>query len=67
VSSLGEKLSKRAGSRRLAEAAGRGQLPDIVAALLATLGQAPSLEGARATFDPARIPRRMEIGLTPPG
>jgi len=67
VSSLGEKLSKRAGSRRLAEAAGHGQLPDIVAALLATLGQAPTLERARATFDPARIPRRMEIGLTPPG
>lgn len=66
VSSLGEKLSKRAGSRRLAEAFGRGQLPDIVAALLATLGQAPTLERARLTFDPSRIPRRREIGLSPP-
>ena len=66
VSALGEKLSKRAGSRRLAEASARGQLPDIVAALLATLGQATTLERARETFDPARIPRRMEIGLTPP-
>ena len=66
VSSLGEKLSKRAGSRRLAEAVDRGQLPDIVAALLSTLGQAPTLDRARATFDPARVPRRMEIGLTPP-
>lgn len=66
VSSLGEKLSKRAGSRRLAEAVGRGQLPDIVAALLATLGQAPTLERARETFDAARIPRRREIGLSPP-
>jgi len=67
VSSFGEKLSKRAGSRRLAEAFGRGQLPDIVAALLTTLGQAPTLDRARATFDASRIPRRREIGLAPPG
>jgi len=66
VSAQGEKLSKRAGSRQLAEAAGRGRLPDIVAALLATLGQEPALEGALAAFDAARIPRRREVRLAPP-
>jgi len=66
VSSQGEKLSKRAGSRQLAEAAGRGQLPDIVAALLTTLGQEPTLDRALAGFDPSRIPRRRETGLAPP-
>lgn len=65
VSAQGEKLSKRAGSRRLAEAAERDDLSAIVAALLATLGQAPTLEAARASFDPARIPKRREIGLVP--
>jgi len=66
VSTQGEKLSKRAGSRRLADAGDRGELSDIVAALLTTLGQEPTLEGARASFDAARIPRRREIGLAPP-
>jgi glutamyl-Q tRNA(Asp) synthetase len=66
VSVQGEKLSKRAGSRQLAEAANRGQLPDIMAALLTTLGQAPTLDRARATFDASRIPLRREIGLSPP-
>jgi len=62
----GEKLSKRAGSRQLVEAAARGRLPDIVAALLTTLGQAPTLDSARATFDASRIPQRRETGLSPP-
>jgi glutamyl-Q tRNA(Asp) synthetase len=66
VSALGEKLSKRAGSRQLAEAAARGRLPDITAALLTTLGQEPALDGALARFDPSRIPRRREVRLTPP-
>ena len=65
VSAQGEKLSKRAGSRRLAEAAERGALSHIVAALLTTLGQQPTLEAALAAFDAGRIPRRREIGLAP--
>ena len=66
VSSQGEKLSKRAGTRQLAEADGRGQLGDILAALLTTLGQAPTLAEALAGFDAARIPRRREVSLSPP-
>jgi len=62
----GEKLSKRAGSRQLAEAAARGELPAITAALLTTLGQEPTIEGARETFDPSRIPRLRETRLAPP-
>ncbi len=66
VSVQGEKLSKRAGSRQLVEASNRGQLPDIVAALLSTLGQAPTLAAALARFDPSRIPRQREVRLAPP-
>lgn len=66
VSQSGEKLSKRAGSRQLAEAAEKGELPVILAALLATLGQKPTLEQALRTFDPLRIPRQREIRLAPP-
>jgi glutamyl-Q tRNA(Asp) synthetase len=66
VSQSGEKLSKRAGSRQLADAADRGNLEPIVAALLSTLGQKPALKEARATFDPSRIPREREIRLAPP-
>lgn len=65
VSSQGEKLSKRAGSRQLADAVHRGQLSEIIGALLSTLGQEPTLERALATFDSSRIPRRREIGLAP--
>jgi glutamyl-Q tRNA(Asp) synthetase len=66
VSAQGEKLSKRAGSRQLAEAAARGGLPHITAALLTTLGQEPTIEGALARFDPSRVPRRREVPLSPP-
>ncbi len=66
VSAQGEKLSKRAGSRQLAEAAARRGIPDITAALLTTLGQEPTLEGALARFDPSRVPRRREVRLAPP-
>jgi glutamyl/glutaminyl-tRNA synthetase len=66
VSQMGEKLSKRSGSRQLAEAAEQGRLPAILAALLTTLGQAPTLKEALATFDASRIPRLREIRLAPP-
>lgn len=66
VSDQGEKLSKRAGSRQLAEAAERGSLPAIVAALLTTLGQAPTLQEALASFDAAKVPKKREIRLAPP-
>ncbi len=67
VSDQGEKLSKRAGSRQLAEAAERGSLRAVVAALLTTLGQAPTLDEALASFDASRIPRQREIRLAPTG
>jgi len=66
VSDQGAKLSKRVGSRQLAEAAERGQLSAILAALLTALGQAPTLEEAIASFDPSRIPKEREIRLAPP-
>ena len=66
VSDQGEKLSKRGGSRQLAEAAERGSLGPVVAALLTSLGQAPTLEDALASFDASRIPRQREIRLSPP-
>jgi glutamyl/glutaminyl-tRNA synthetase len=66
VSQSGDKLSKRSGSRQLAEAAGRGQLPAIVAALLTTLGQKPRLDDALDSFDAAKIPKEREIRLAPP-
>jgi glutamyl/glutaminyl-tRNA synthetase len=66
VSDQGAKLSKRVGSRQLAEAAERGQLSAILAALLTALGQAPTLEEAIASFDPSRIPKQREIRLAPP-
>ena len=66
VSGQGEKLSKRAGSRQLGEAAERGSLPAILAALLATLGQKPTLKEALASFEGSRIPRQREIRLAPP-
>jgi glutamyl-Q tRNA(Asp) synthetase len=65
VSTQGEKLSKRAGSRRLVEAVDRAQRDDILGALLTTLGQEPALAEALSSFDPAAIPRRREIPLFP--
>lgn len=61
----GEKLSKRAGSRALADAVARGDVDAIRGSLLRTLGQRPGLDEARRTFDPAAIPRRREIPLRP--
>ncbi len=66
VSQSGDKLSKRAGGRELPKLAAAGKLPSIVAALLTTIGQRPTLEAALATFDVSRIPRRREIRLSPP-
>ena len=66
VSDQGAKLSKRAGSRQLAEAASKGHLPAIIAALLSTLGQKPTLAEALQTLDPSRIPREKEVRLAPP-
>jgi glutamyl-Q tRNA(Asp) synthetase len=66
VSQSGEKLSKRAGGRELPKLASSGRLPSIVAALLTTLGQKPTLEEALRTFDPSRIPKQREIRLAPP-
>jgi glutamyl-Q tRNA(Asp) synthetase len=65
VSDLGAKVSKRAGSRQLSEAAERGQLSAILAALLTTLGQAPTLESALASFNASKIPKQREIRLVP--
>ncbi len=66
VSAQGEKLSKRAGSRQLADAAHNGRLDAILAALLTTLGQRPTLAEAIRSFDASRIPKQREIRLVPP-
>jgi glutamyl-Q tRNA(Asp) synthetase len=65
VSAQGEKLSKRAGSRALADAVARGDVAAIRGSLLATLGQEPDLAEALRTFDPSGIPRAREIALRP--
>lgn len=65
VSSIGVKLSKRAGSQQLASAVARGMGAEILGALLATLGQAPTLTEALAAFDPRKIPRQRQIPLVP--
>lgn len=65
VSAQGEKLSKRAGSRALADAVARGDIDAIRGSLLTTLGQKPDLAEALRSFDPAAIPRTREIALNP--
>ncbi len=65
VSAQGEKLSKRAGSRALADAVERGSVDAIRGSLLRTLGQRPALAEALREFDPSAIPRSREIALHP--